>query len=134
MAIVRSIAVGKARKSAGDATFATIRGRVIMKQRIFENRSKTPAQVTQRNDFKIASAVSRGLLDLARLSEKTKYGSSFNRFMKGQFTEIMAANETKLGALNAVPGVAAYQYMLYFIENGKTGPQYKEVAVPFIFG
>lgn len=81
MAITNSNAVGKANKSAGQNTYRTVRGRVIMSQRIVTNKSKTPLQIEQRSKFKKGStAISRIAFFINRAYDKSKYGSQRNNF------------------------------------------------------
>lgn len=82
MAIVRSIGVGKGRKSAGDVTYAVVRGRTIMKSRIVENKSNTKLQADNRQAFKKMSQYVT-LLDfwIKEAFEKSKYGSARNNFI-----------------------------------------------------
>lgn len=49
MAIVNSLAIGKSKKSAGNLTYATVKGRTIAKQKVVEvHNPNTPAQQAQR--------------------------------------------------------------------------------------
>lgn len=82
MALVNSNAVGKAVKSAGVNTYRTVRGRCIMSQRIFQNKSNTPAQSIQRGGFGDVSSCVKTLASWINLSfSKTRYGSQRNNFM-----------------------------------------------------
>lgn len=50
MAIVHSLAVGKSKKSAGNLTYATVKGRTIAKQKVVDvHNPNTPAQQAQRS-------------------------------------------------------------------------------------
>lgn len=83
MAIVNSLAIGKSRKSAGNLTYKTVRGRTIASQRITENKSNTAKQAAQRSSFSMASqaiTLCRYYVDYAY--EKSKYGSARNEFMR----------------------------------------------------
>ena len=81
MAIVRSLAIGKSVKSAGNLTYKTVRGRTIASQRIISNKSNTPKQEDQRSHF---TKVSQSMALLQRYInvcyEPSKYGSSRNAF------------------------------------------------------
>lgn len=83
MAVVNSLAIGKAVKSAGNLTYKVSRGRTIASQRITSNNSKTYAQQVQRNKFGRA-AVSMQLFSryIDLMFEKSKYGSARNNFVK----------------------------------------------------
>lgn len=83
MAIVSSIAVGKARKSAGNVTFTTSKGRVIMKEKaVYVANPKTPKQLKQRS--KMARTVQAwqrvGMLAKSGYTVTSKYGSAYNAF------------------------------------------------------
>lgn len=83
MAIINSLAIGKSVKSAGNLTYKTVRGRTIASQRITSNKSNTPAQASQRNRFgSTAQCMQLFLPYVNGFFEKTKYGSSRNRFIK----------------------------------------------------
>ena len=83
MAIVNSLAIGKSRKSAGNLTYKTVRGRTIASQRITENKSNTIAQNSQRSRFSLSSqAMSLIAPYIDTCYEKSKYGSSRNAFFK----------------------------------------------------
>lgn len=83
MAVINSLAIGKAVKSAGNLTYKTVRGRTIASQRITQNKSNTFLQVTQRGRFANVSkciALCQGWIDT--LYEKSKYGSQRNDFFR----------------------------------------------------
>lgn len=83
MAIVNSLAIGKSRKSAGNLTYKTVRGRTIASQRITENRSNTAAQGIQRSRFgATAQCMQLFLPYVNNFFEKTKYGSARNQYVK----------------------------------------------------
>lgn len=83
MAIVNSLAIGKAVKSAGNLTYKTVRGRTIASQRITSNKSNTMKQSAQRSRFAMASqAITLCQLYVDFAYEKSKYGSARNEFMK----------------------------------------------------
>lgn len=125
MAIVNSLAIGKSRKSAGNLTYKTIRGRTIASQRITENKSNTLKQAAQRNSFSMASqaiALCRTYVDYAY--EKSKYGSARNEFMKTnpRFNLGGLVGEIKEGAVTLADG------FLLSIEKSGTVPR----AVNFV--
>lgn len=84
MAIIRSLAVGKARKSAGNLTFRTVRGRTIAS----EKRGKNP--ITRGDGMSIYqftfAIVSRFMaekrIDIDLSFDKSRYGSQSNNFYK----------------------------------------------------
>lgn len=83
MAIINSLAIGKAIKSAGNLTYKTVRGRTIAAQKITTNKSNTARQASQRSSFAVLSRCMKLLqayIDVAY--EKSKYGSSRNRFSR----------------------------------------------------
>lgn len=83
MAVINSLAIGKAVKSAGNLTYKVSRGRTIASQRITSNSSDTVAQRAQRNRFG-RSAIAMQLLSqyIDLMFEKSRYGSSRNNFIK----------------------------------------------------
>lgn len=83
MAVINSLAIGKARKSAGNLTYKVVRGRTIASQKITENKSNTIKQSSQRNSFAVKSK-SMKLIQayIDNCYEKTKYGSARNRFAR----------------------------------------------------
>lgn len=83
MAIINSLAIGKAVKSAGNLTYKTVRGRTIAAQKITTNKSNTVRQASQRSSFAVMSKCMKLLqayIDVAY--EKSKYGSSRNHFAR----------------------------------------------------
>lgn len=120
MAIVNSLAIGKSRKSAGNLTYKTVRGRTIASQRITENKSNTAKQAAQRGSFSMSSqaiALCRSYVDYAY--EKSKYGSSRNEFMKmnPKFNLGGLVSEIKEGAVTLADG------FLLSIEKSGTVPR-----------
>lgn len=83
MAIVNSLAIGKSKKSAGNLTYKTVRGRTIASQRITENKSNTFLQATQRGRFaNVSRCISLCQGWINQLYEKSKYGSQRNDFFR----------------------------------------------------
>lgn len=83
MAVVRSLAIGKSVKSAGNLTYKTVRGRTIASQRITTNSSKTALQVFQRGSFSESIKSMQLVLPwINNFFEKSKYGSARNNFLK----------------------------------------------------
>lgn len=81
MAIVNSLAIGKSRKSAGNLTYKTVRGRTIASQRITQNESNSPFQQSQRRIFaKVSESMKLIQQYIDACYEKSKYGSSRNAF------------------------------------------------------
>ncbi|KAA6334771.1 hypothetical protein EZS27_016937 [termite gut metagenome] len=68
MAIINSVVTGKAKKSTGNVTFATVDGRTVMKQKIANNTSNTKAQQRERNSFSVMAHAG------SELREIIKYG------------------------------------------------------------
>ena len=84
MAIVRSIAVGKARKSAGNVTFATVKGQVVMKEKPLSVKNpQTAAQQAQREKMTKLVYIWQHLGKYAKdgITRMSKYGSQYNRFV-----------------------------------------------------
>ncbi|MCS2893354.1 hypothetical protein NXY11_07400 [Parabacteroides faecis] len=83
MGIYKTSSIGVRRKSVGEITYKSVRGRVIASAKITENASKTSAQTEQRSAFGImgqSAKVMASWIDLA--FSKTKYGSQRNQFVK----------------------------------------------------
>lgn len=83
MAIINSLAIGKAVKSAGNLTYKTVRGRTIAAQKITTNKSNTVRQASQRSSFAVLSRCMKLLqayIDVAY--EKSRFGSSRNHFAR----------------------------------------------------
>lgn len=85
MAIVNSIAVGQARKSAGNLTFQMIKGRTIAREKpIYVTNPQTPAQVAQRLKMTNLVTAWRGFFFRCKpyFTITPTYGSQYNRFVK----------------------------------------------------
>lgn len=81
MAIIKSIAVGKARNSAGNVTFRTVRGRTIMSEKVTANPSVTrnPSQELNIKLFGLIARFMRAHASSIAVSfDKSKYGSQRN--------------------------------------------------------
>ena len=84
MAIVRSLAVGKARKSAGNLTYQTVKGRTIAREKpAFVANPNTPAQQAQRAKMStMVEAWRAWFATLASFFTVIKgYGSAYNEFV-----------------------------------------------------
>lgn len=85
MAIIRSLAIGKAVNSAGNLTYQTIKGRTIAREKptIVRN-PNTPAQRAQRSKMRNAVAFYRwfGIAVKWLFTQTTKYGSQYNEFVR----------------------------------------------------
>lgn len=85
MAIIRSLAVGKARKSAGNLTFSTVKGRTIAREKpAFVSNPNTPKQQLQRSKMRKVVAAYRSIGAQVRdlFTVVPQYGSSYNQFVK----------------------------------------------------
>lgn len=85
MAVIRSLAVGKSRKSAGDLTYQSYYGKVVAKQKIVANKSYVPsiAQAEQRGKQKYAGkAVHFFMPWIPQSFVRSKYGTKVNNFVK----------------------------------------------------
>lgn len=100
MAIIRSIAVGKARKSAGNVTFRTVRGRTIMSEKIAPSEgTRVPGQAMPARNalFGFITRYARmHAADINASFNQTKYGSQRNYFIKLNYVALSAAFETLL--------------------------------------
>lgn len=83
MGIYKTSSIGVRRKSVGEVTYKSVRGRVIASAKITENTSKTSAQTEQRSAFGIMGKMGKLLADwIDQTFDKTKYGSQRNHFVK----------------------------------------------------
>ena len=91
MAIINSLAIGAAAKSAGNLTYKRTRGRTIASQRITQNTSKSSAQTSQRDVFAMQARMSKSIASWIDLSfPKTKYGSQRNNFISSAKSALQA--------------------------------------------
>lgn len=83
MAIVNSLAVGKATKTAGELTYAKVRGRTIARRRIISNKSNTAEQQNVRARFGLLSEF-LALVDtwIKANVVPSPYGSARNNVMR----------------------------------------------------
>lgn len=99
MAIINSMGVGRARKSAGNMTYRTVRGRTIGSQKIVSVATRVPtgAQSEKQKVFGLISIfMAAHASSINQSFNKTKYGSERNYFMKVNYSGLYAA-------LSAVP-------------------------------
>lgn len=85
MAIINSLAIGKARKSAGNLTFATIQGRTIAREKPVNVRNpRTEKQLAQRSKMSKTVAAYRniGIMTKHLFTKLPKYTSQYNQFVK----------------------------------------------------
>jgi len=100
MAIIRSLAVGKGVKSAGNLTYKTIKGRCIASERITRNSSNTEAQQAARYAFKLLSRMMMAhgaFIDVA--FKNFNYGSAKNEFARKN-TEALVFFKEDFGGKN----------------------------------
>lgn len=93
MAIIRSMGVGSAKKSMGNVTYRTVRGRTIGSQKV-SNRPLTRAEDVSLQQFAfglINRYMTLHAADIQVSFNKTKYGSERNYFAKINFPELRAA-------------------------------------------
>lgn len=97
MAIVKSIFLGKARKSAGDGTFRTVRGRTILSEKRGPSATSTRGEggetIYQFNFALISRFISLHREDINVSFDTTKYGSCGNYFFKINRTALELAFE-----------------------------------------
>ncbi|MDR1102720.1 MAG: hypothetical protein LBL42_03080 [Tannerella sp.] len=83
MAIIDSVAIGSASKTAGDLTYKRVHGRTIASQKIMSNKSNTPAQNASRVAFKMLSNITKDASPMLKLTFfNVKYGTRRNNFIK----------------------------------------------------
>lgn len=83
MAIIRSLAVGKSRKSAGNLTFRTVRGRTIMSEKVGSRpvtRVDGALSVYEARFRLISMYIGAHRADINASFDKSKYGSQGNYF------------------------------------------------------
>lgn len=85
MAIVRSLAIGKARKSAGNLTYQIVKGRTLVREKpmhVFN--PDTPAQQAQRAKMRNLVEAWRGWFQLCApyFTKIDGYGTAYNQFIK----------------------------------------------------
>lgn len=98
MAVIRSLAVGKSRKSAGDLTYQSYYGKVVAKQKIVANKAyvPSPAQAEQRGKQKYAGkAVHYFMPWIPQSFERSKYGTKVNNFVKSNKDYLYSNSITK---------------------------------------
>lgn len=107
MAIINSLAVGKARKSAGNLTFSVVKGRTIAREKptVVAN-PRTPAQQAQRAKMKTLVAAYRvhGSRFKQLFTSLTGYGSAYNEFIKRNMGQSIPFDVTQSGAVEVCNG------------------------------
>ena len=92
MAIINSVFMGRAKKSAGNATFRTVRGRTIASQKVAKK--GTMSGNLSANQFAMACISRFASLyanDIALSFDPTTYGSSRNAFFKVNYAALKKA-------------------------------------------
>ena len=83
MGVYKTSSIGVGRKSVGENTYKTVRGRTIVSSKITTNKSRTPKQVEQRKAFAVMGEFSKIMAAwIDKNFDQTKYGSPRNQFMK----------------------------------------------------
>lgn len=85
MAIISSLAIGKARNSAGNLTYSTIKGRTIAREKpTYVRNPQTPKQMKQRNKMSALVALWRQHLSVCKpyFTVIKGYGSSYNEAIR----------------------------------------------------
>lgn len=96
MAIINSMGVGRARKSMGNVTYRTVRGRTIGSQRVQAGgavtRVPTAGQASRRSVFAMISRFAAlHSSDIKVSFDRTRYGSERNCFMRVNYDALRAA-------------------------------------------
>lgn len=94
MAIIRSLAIGKGRKSAGNITFRTVRGRTIVSEKVGERtitRVDGALSMYEARFRLISMFIGLHRADINVSFDKTKYGSQGNYFYKVNKAALEAA-------------------------------------------
>lgn len=96
MAIINSMGVGRSRKSMGNVTYRTVRGRTIGSQKIVSGGATTrvpsASQETRRTTFGLISRfAAQHAESIDQSFNLTKYGTARNYFMKVNYVALKAA-------------------------------------------
>jgi hypothetical protein len=97
MAIILSLAVGKARKSAGNITYRTVRGRTILSGKVAprSRETRSGAQSEVQSNFKKVTQFMALIKDDINVSfDKSRYGSQRNSFFKHNKEALFVTFET----------------------------------------
>ena len=108
MGVYSNASIGVRKKSVGENTYKTVRGRTIVSKRIVENSSKTQPQTEQRKAFSVMGKSGKLLSKwIDRTFDKTKYGSQRNNYVKLN-APVMAwlKSNDKLGGSNYIKQIA----------------------------
>lgn len=125
MAIISSLAIGKARKSAGNLTFATIQGRTIAREKpAFVRNPNTPKQLAQRSKMSNVVAAYRAFGGLVKKYFTTlpKYTSQYNEFVSRNISiaeRYLPDGET--GNVSGLVGTTVSRGSIQIIQNN--GPK-----------
>lgn len=106
MAIIDSLAIGKARNSAGNLTFSTIEGRTIARAKPATVRNpNTPAQASQRDRLKTLVAAWRksGIAFKRLWTVRKPYTSAYNEFVSQNMGAATAIKTWLLGPVKSKP-------------------------------
>lgn len=140
MSIIRSMGVGSARKSMGNVTYRTVRGRTIGSQKV-ANRPLTRAEDVSLQQFAfglISRYMTLHAADIQVSFNKTKYGSERNYFVKINFPELRSAftslyrsGQTSVDAISDAQIEAA---VLAFVQNNPTSIyRVKKTGFPAVY-
>lgn len=121
MAIIRSLAIGKGRKSAGNITFRTVRGRTIVSEKVGERpvtRLDGVLSVYEARFKLISMYIGMHRADINASFDKTKYGSQGNYFYKVNKAAMEAAVQGLVPtAQNATPAQVEEAVTAYATAN-----------------
>lgn len=121
MAIIKSLAIGKGRKSAGNITFRTVRGRTIVSEKVGERpvtRVDGALSVYEARFKLISMYIGMHRPDINASFDKTKYGSQGNYFYKVNKAAMEAAvQELVATAQNATPAQVEEAVTAYATAN-----------------
>lgn len=136
MAIINSMGVGRSRKSMGNVTYRTVRGRTIGSQKRggdVVTRASNPMQEQARALFRaISMYVSLHRSDVNASFDKTRYGSQGNYFMKINKQAIRAAVSGVL-YINSTMEEIVSAIETYATENPKSIFRVKKSGVPPVY-
>lgn len=92
MAVINSLAIGRSKKSAGNLTYRTVRGRTIASQKISQGARPDMKNTAAGRDLSIISRfMAAHADDIAVSFSPTKFGTSRNHFMKLNYAALVQA-------------------------------------------
>ena len=124
MAIIKSMGVGAAKKSMGNVTYRTVRGRTIGSQKVGQRdttATRAPLIVTANNVFGMISLyMAEHASDIQVSFNRTKFGSQRNYFMRENYAHLKAALDPLASLASATLEQVTDAISAYCIEHPTT--------------